>query len=139
MKQVISNACGTIALIHAVVNNDIQVAPGLLQKFLEQCEGKGSEECADVLGTLEGFSAAHESVAQAGLTSVPDNVMNHFIALVDFKGTMYELDGRKSFPIPHGEVKEGEFVKECARVCKEFIARDPDNVNFNIMALTGSA
>lgn len=137
MKQVIANACGTIALIHAVANNDIPLAPGILQTFLEGCEGKDSEKRADFLGQVAAFATAHEEVAQAGLTAVPDNVLYHFIALVNFKGTLYELDGRKAFPIAHGPVKEGELAKECARVCKEFMARDPDNVNFNIMALTG--
>lgn len=136
MKQNISNACGTIALIHAVVNSGIEVAPGTLKEFMEKCQGKDYNERADILGEQSSFAAVHEEVANAGLTAVDMNVINHFIALVDFKGTLYELDGRKSGPVSHGEIKEG-FTKECARVCKEFMSRDPDNVNFNIMALTG--
>lgn len=138
MKQKISNACGTIALIHACANAGIPLSPdGALKLFMAKCEGKSYEDSADLLGEETSFSAAHEEVANAGLTPIVDNVMNHFIALVEHKGTLYELDGRKSFPVAHGAVAPENFAKECARVCKEFMARDPTEVNFNIMALAG--
>lgn len=138
MKQEISNACGTIALIHAVANAGVELTPdSILKNYLDKCQGKSYQERADVLGGETSFSAAHEEVANAGLTTVDMNVIHHFIALVEHKGTLYELDGRKSFPIAHGPVEPATFAKECARVCKEFMARDPEDVNFNIMALTG--
>lgn len=138
MKQIISNACGTIALVHAAANSGIELTEGsLLKTFLDKCDDQNYEERASLLMGETSFSKAHEEVANAGLTPIVDNVMHHFITLVEHKGTLYELDGRKSFPIPHGPVKPEEFAKECARVCREFMARDPDDVNFNIMALTG--
>ena len=138
MKQNVSNACGTIALVHAVVNSGIGFAPdGILQNLLKDCEGKSIEEKGNVLASLGSLVSAHQEVASAGLTTVDMNVMNHFIALVEHKGTLYELDGRKSVPVPHGPVEPDGFMTAAARVCKEFMARDPDEVNFNIMALTG--
>lgn len=137
MKQKISNACGTIALIHAAANCGIDLTDGTLKSFLDKCQGKSYQERGDLLQSETTFTEAHEEVAQAGLTAVTDNVMHHFIALVNFNGTLYELDGRKSFPISHGPVT-GDFSKECARVCREFMARDPEDVNFNIMALAGT-
>lgn len=138
MKQNIANACGTIALIHAAANAGVELSTdGTLQSFITKCQGKTSEESAVLLGEETVFSAAHEEVAQAGLTPVVENVIYHFIALVNHKGTLYELDGRKSFPISHGPVTEDNFAQDCARVCREFMARDPEDVNFNIMALAG--
>lgn len=137
MKQNISNACGTIALIHAAANAGIELAPdGALKTFLDKCVGKSYQERADLLGEEKSFSVAHENSANAGLTPIVADVMHHFIALVEHEGTLYELDGRKSFPISHGPIAaDTGFTKECARVCKEFMARDPEDVNFNIMAL----
>lgn len=138
MKQNIPNACGTIALIHAASNAGVPLSPdGTLKSFLGKCQGESSQNCADILGAETSFSTAHEEVAQAGLTPIVENVIHHFIALVEHKGTLYELDGRKSFPVSHGPVESADFAKACARVCREFMARDPDEVNFNIMALAG--
>lgn len=136
MKQNIANACGTIALIHAVANSNIELG-GMVKTFLDKCQGKSYQERADLLGEETSFSEAHESVANAGITAVEPNVMHHYIALVEHEGTVYELDGRKSYPISHGPVSSAGFTKECARICKEFMARDPEDVRFNIMALTG--
>lgn len=137
MKQNISNACGTIALIHAAANSGVELGDGTLKSFLDKCQGKSYQERGDLLQSETTFTEAHEEVAQAGLTPVVENVMHHFIALVNFNGTLYELDGRKSFPIAHGAVGD-DFSKACARVCREFMARDPQDVNFNIMALAGN-
>jgi len=47
-------------------------------------------------------------------------------------------DGRKSFPIKHGPTSEETFVKDAAKVCKEFMSRDPDEVRFTVLALTAA-
>lgn len=135
MEQNIHNACGTIAIIHAVANSDLPLADGsIMKEFLATCKGKTPAERATTLQNETSFSTTHENVASAGLTDPNEPVLYHFIALVDHLGTLYELDGRKSFPISHGPT-DGDFVKSCARVCREFMVRDPENVNFNIMAI----
>lgn len=138
MKQQINNACGTIALIHAVSNSGIKLPENCtLTNFLSKCQSSSYQDRAELLGKEASFTAAHEEVANAGLTPVVENVIHHFIALVEHQGILYELDGRKNSPVAHGPVQPENFAKECARVCKEFMARDPNEINFNIMALTG--
>lgn len=53
-------------------------------------------------------------------------------------GTLYELDGRKTFPIKHGVTSDESFVQDAARVCKEFMDRDPEELRFTVMALAAN-
>ena len=53
------------------------------------------------------------------------------------EGSLYELDGRKAFPINHGKTSEKSFLKDAATVIKEkFMKLDHDNGMFNVMALS---
>lgn len=49
------------------------------------------------------------------------------------------MDGRKNYPIKHGVTKDETFLTDAAAVCKEFIARDPEEMCFTIMALAKAA
>lgn len=67
-----------------------------------------------------------------------EKVYHHFIALINKHDKLYELDGRKMFPIVHGATSEKTFVEDAARVCKEFMSRDPDEFRFTVLALVAS-
>ncbi|KAF8229157.1 cysteine proteinase [Tricholoma matsutake] len=70
MKQTIGNACGTMALIHAIANSDITITPGSpMFEFLEQCEGKSPAERGHILETT--FSNIHAESAGSGQSTVP--------------------------------------------------------------------
>lgn len=60
----------------------------------------------------------------------------HFIAFVHKDGNLYELDGRKEFPINHGPSSDDTFLNDAAEACRKYMSRDPGNVNFTIVALT---
>ncbi|KAL6484745.1 hypothetical protein MHYP_G00067900 [Metynnis hypsauchen] len=60
----------------------------------------------------------------------------HFIAFVNVEGDLYELDGRKPFPIAHGKTTEDSFLEDAAEVCKKFMARDPQELRFTVVALS---
>ena len=49
------------------------------------------------------------------------------------------MDGSKNYPIKHGATKDETFLADAAAVCKEFIARDPEEMCFTIMALAKAA
>lgn len=51
------------------------------------------------------ISATHDELAHEGQTeaNLNDPVNHHFVAFVEHNGELYELDGRKSFPISHGK------------------------------------
>lgn len=140
MRQYVHNACGTIALVHAVLNNpDIELEEGsVLKKYKDATKDMTPEERGKVLENDVGVSETHECVAIEGQTPAPDineKVYHHFIAFVHHEGKLYELDGRKSFPVVHGETSPDSLLKDAVAVCKQYIARDPTEVRFTLMGL----
>ncbi|XP_050300326.1 ubiquitin carboxyl-terminal hydrolase [Anthonomus grandis grandis] len=145
MKQYVSNACGSMALIHAVANNTdkIELKDGVFKKILKDCKDMTPEERGELLSKVNEDSdaykliAAHQELAKEGQTEAnpEEKVNHHFVAFVQKGGWLYELDGRKDFPINHGASSEDSFLEDAAKVCKAFMERDADDVNFTIMAL----
>ncbi|XP_010292330.1 PREDICTED: ubiquitin carboxyl-terminal hydrolase isozyme L3-like, partial [Phaethon lepturus] len=70
--------------------------------------------------------------------SIDEKVDLHFIALVNVGGHLYELDGRKPFPINHGETSDDSFLEDAIEVCKKFMERDPEELRFNAIALSAA-
>ncbi|XP_072542029.1 ubiquitin carboxyl-terminal hydrolase isozyme L3 isoform X2 [Salminus brasiliensis] len=142
MRQTIGNACGTIGLIHAVANNQghLEFEPSSpLKTFIVQSSKLSPEEKAAFLEKDESIRVTHESSAQEGQTEAPsldEKVDLHFIAFVNVGGHLYELDGRKPFPIAHGKTSEDSFLEDAAEVCKKFMARDPQELRFTVVALS---
>lgn len=143
MKQTVSNACGTVALFHAVANNleKVDLDPeSKLGRFFADTKDMSPEERADKLETNKEVSEAHDTVAREGQTAPPnldDPVEHHFIAFVEVNGCVMELDGRKVGPRNCGKV-EGSFVKSAAEQCQNYMKRDPENIGFTMVALTGA-
>ncbi|XP_066255998.1 ubiquitin carboxyl-terminal hydrolase [Euwallacea similis] len=145
MKQYVSNACGSIALIHCVANNAdrLDLQDGVFKKILEEAKNLTPEERGQMLSQSNSNSeaykliTAHQELAMEGQTEVNPNeqVNHHFVALVRKGGYLYELDGRKEFPVNHGPTNEETFLQDAAKVCQEFIKRDSEDVNFTVMAL----
>lgn len=81
--------------------------------------------------------------AQEGQTAAPDaneKVDLHFICFVEKDGVLYELDGRKDAPVAHGASSADRVLQDACRVVQErFIALDPAEVRFTMIALTGAA
>jgi len=143
MKQFVGNACGTVALLHAVANNlnKIELEDGPLKEFLEKTKSMSEEERGHELEKDEGISKAHEESAQEGQTEAPDRETKmdmHFIAFVEVDGHLYELDGRKKFPVNHGSTTTDTLLADSAKICQEFIGRDPEESRFAVVALTGA-
>ncbi|GJQ78992.1 Uch [Trypoxylus dichotomus] len=141
LKQVVSNACGTIALIHSVANNTdkIELNDGKFKELLDSSKDLNPEERGELLQKVAGqIMSVHQELAQEGQTELkPDEAVNHhFIAFVHKNGCLYELDGRKEFPINHGTTSPETLLEDAARVCKVFIERQSDDINFTVLALT---
>lgn len=81
--------------------------------------------------------AATSSVVNAtGRGEIDDEVETHFIALIESGGILYELDGRKNKPIPHGPTSRSTLLKDACQVVQKFMNRDPGEVRFAITALS---
>lgn len=143
VKQYIHNACGTIALIHSVANNldSIKLKDGFLKTFLEESKSYSFSKRGELLLNAQGISNTHQESALEGQTEAPGEdtpVYHHFVAFVHHNGQLYELDGREPAPINHGPTKPNTLLEDAARVCKEYMARDPDEVCFTVVALAAS-
>ncbi|KAJ8297905.1 hypothetical protein KUTeg_024436 [Tegillarca granosa] len=103
-KQTIGNACGTVAIVHALANNRDRITfedNKHFNKFIEDTCGMSAEERAAYLENDKAMGLAHEDSAQEGQTQAPSR---------DEKDTI--------------------------EVVKKFMARDPDELNFTLMALS---
>ncbi len=72
MKQTISNACGTVALIHAVANNrdKVKLDSGFLKAFLDASAGMTPQQRAEKLEKDDSICQVHDTVAKEGQTKV---------------------------------------------------------------------
>lgn len=72
---------------------------------------------------------------QSKVVSADDDMNQHFVAFIHREGHLYELDGRKSAPIHHGPTTPETLLADATTVIKQFMARDPEEVRFTMVAL----
>ncbi|OWR48703.1 ubiquitin carboxy-terminal hydrolase [Danaus plexippus plexippus] len=140
LKQVLSNVCGTIALVHSVANNinTIDLEDGILKDYLKSASGLDAAAKGALLENSTHIFRAYEEVLNSANNPANEDsepVNNHFITFIHKNGNLYELDGRKSIPINHGPTTPETLLDDSAKICLEFIAREPDNIGFNVVAL----
>ncbi|KAI0641894.1 cysteine proteinase [Trametes meyenii] len=152
IKQTISNACGTMALLHSMINSDITFAPeSPIQKFIDICKDKTPEERAKILETTPLFANIHANAASGGQTAVPTNLDTdlHFTTFVRApsplsrdEGTsshdvlrLVELDGRRAGPIDRGPSKD--ILQDVAKFVRNVYVAHTASVQFSMIALCG--
>lgn len=138
MKQVIGNACGTIGLCHAIFNAEQAISPDgnkFFGMFLSKSRHMSPEERAVALEENDEIEIAHQEAAGEATSDVHHAVNDnlHFNCFVEVDGVLYELDGRKERPINHGPCTN--LLLDAARVARGFMARDPEEIRFNLVAL----
>lgn len=142
MKQTVGNACGTVALLHAVGNNvpQVQLMQGsYFERFFQASAKLTPDERAEALEKDDEIEGVHLIAASAGDTAPPDlntSVDLHFICFVCVEGSLYELDGRRAEPIYHGCSAPETLLVDAVKVIKSFIEKNPNSVNFNVIALS---
>lgn len=146
--QTITNACGTMALLHSVANGlPPSAVPenSLIGQIVAQSDTLSTNEArAKLLEDSEPFEAAHVSVCDEGETDAPaadDPIDFHYVALVKSQknGHLYELDGRRKGPIDLGQLQEGEDALSQLSLNKvrEFMEREKESGGyFSIIALS---
>jgi len=142
IKQKIGNACGTIGLLHAILNCFIDgriklVEDKFFSNFFTQTKDMDMEARAKALDENKDIEEEHQVVASEGKSEVShkSNMNMHFNAFTIMKGVLYEFDGRKEQPINHGKCTPEELLQKGVEVIKQFMARDPKDIRFNLAAL----
>ncbi|CAD6213187.1 GSCOCG00003955001-RA-CDS [Cotesia congregata] len=93
------------------------------------------------MNTASEIIDAHEQLAQEGQTAAPQEnapVYHHFVAFVAKDGSLWELDGRKSIPINHGPATEDTMLENAAKICGQYMERDPEDLRFTMIALVAN-
>ncbi|PAA77116.1 hypothetical protein BOX15_Mlig012197g1 [Macrostomum lignano] len=144
MKQTVSNACGTVAMLHTIGNSleKLKLKEGSsLLNFFNKSSGASCtpETRAKLMAEDETLTSAHEEAAGEGQTETPsrDTCTNlHFVALLHRSGQLWEMDGRRNGPICHGATTEDQFLLDSAKVMQKYIDRQgKDDVHFSVIAL----
>ena len=144
MKQYAENACGTIAVIHSIMNNideiPFLVRPGsFLEKFKEEMNGKSPEEIGKFVLYNKKMQESHTEAVVQGETKIEEQVNYHFISLVEKDGFIYDLDGCKEFPVNHVPCLRETFLADACRVVEKFMFLDPSEIRFTMLALAAPA
>ncbi len=143
-KQTVGNACGTVGLLHACLNNADALPPAAgswLQRFSALTTAMSPEERARALEEDDTLDDAHADAASLGQT-VADSTAEvdlHFICFVHVDGGLYELDGRRPGPLRHGDGSAETLLRDAMAVIKrEFVDRS-EELQFNVIALAPAA
>ncbi|VDN18401.1 unnamed protein product [Gongylonema pulchrum] len=140
MKQKISNACGTFALIHSLANNrdKICLGDGSLKKWLDKALPLGIDERSDSLAQDAELAEAHESCARGGDTDSEAAVNHHFICYLNCSDTLLELDSRAPLPRKIGPTSDATFLSDVGTACKSLMDQ-LGNVSFSALAIVRSS
>ncbi|KAH7908809.1 hypothetical protein BJ138DRAFT_310041 [Hygrophoropsis aurantiaca] len=146
VKQTISNACGTMAVLHSLCNSGVPLIPqSLLEKFIQDCKGKTPLECSKILEETHRFTEIHKELAVDGQSRVPAdlNVEFHFTSFVqapdvnaqpgETKLRMVELNGARNCAIDRGE--SNDLLADVAEYVKTAQIAHVSSIHFSMMAL----
>lgn len=149
-KQTIGNACGSIGLLHSVINGPAKahILPGSdFEKIRRDAIPLNMKDRAQMLYDSEAFEAAHKSVVEIGDTPAPPSddtrhAGQHFVSFVKEGGRLWELEGSRKGPIDRGALGEDEDVLSpralelgIKRVIKLVQAAGIDDLRFSGTAL----
>lgn len=149
-QQTIGNACGSIGLLHSVINGPAKnyILPGSdFEKIRRDAIPLGMKDRAQMLYDSDAFEAAHKAVAEIGDTAPPPagdkrHAGQHFISFVKEGGHLWELEGSRKGPIDRGVLGDDEDVLSpralelgMKRVIKLVQAAGVDDLRFSVTAL----
>ncbi|KAH9962574.1 peptidase C12 ubiquitin carboxyl-terminal hydrolase 1 [Russula dissimulans] len=151
IKQTISNACGTIGLLHSLINARLVYEPeSPLTKFIDAY--KTPLERAKFLESTDIFTNIHAALAAGGQSAVPDELDTdlHFTCFVQAPDArtreatvlselpelrLIELDGGRAGPVDRGT--STDLLKDVAKYVKEEIIPKAPSLELSMIALAG--
>lgn len=126
VKQKIHNACGTIALLHALLNSETIVSnlrpESFLQEFFFVHQGSTPLERAEYLNSDEKLEETHQDAALQGETRPTDDSQCHFVTFIQKDGYIWEMDGRLEAPVKRNKIEEGQNLGiEVSKILQQYI------------------
>ncbi len=115
-KQTIGHACGSIGLLHSVINGpavDFINPNSDLATIRDLAIPLDMTKRAEMLYNSEPFELAHKSVEQAGDSDVDptgEREGGHFVSFVKSGGKLWELEGSRHGPLERGSLADDEDV-----------------------------
>jgi ubiquitin carboxyl-terminal hydrolase L3 len=115
-KQTIGHACGSIGLLHSVINGpaiDFITPDSDLDRIRQVAIPLKMDKRAEMLYNNTAFEAAHKSVEQQGDSYTDEEVTReggHFVSFVKSGGKLWELEGNRKGPLHRGALEEDEDV-----------------------------
>ncbi|THD26044.1 Ubiquitin carboxyl-terminal hydrolase [Fasciola hepatica] len=142
IKQTAEQACGSVAILHALINNNelIPVEPGSqLDRLANKIRKMTPVERGQAVEQDKNLFDLHETMAKEGQTRTPareHDVDQLYVCFIHHKGHLYELDGQRERPISHGKTTETNLLQDTAKVIRNFVERDTNKVNFSVLVLS---
>jgi ubiquitin carboxyl-terminal hydrolase L3 len=145
MKQIVKNACGLYALLHALLNIPagfiVQQSPAA--KFLMALLTDNANQVELVQNIAKEMYSSFSSQGQTEAPAAEDDVELHFVCFVKRNDVIYELDGRRNGPVVlksdsgEGDILDSSVINE--RVKKYMSLVEGDNaLRFALMGLAPS-
>ncbi|TGO22575.1 hypothetical protein BPAE_0162g00110 [Botrytis paeoniae] len=137
-KQAIAGACGSMGLLHCLLNGQAHryILPNtILSRLYERSIPLGPDDRATMLYNDQNFEDAHQAIAvlgnKASSAETFEKSKRHFVAFVRGKdGSLWEMDGIRGGPIrrkPRLEEHEDLLTDDILRLCMGgFVDTDSD-------------
>lgn len=154
--QTIGNACGSIGLLHILVNSPPVVAETPPGSTLDELRRSAlalprAADRASLLYNSDAFEAAHASVASLGDTTPPTpeagkHTGQHFVAFVKgADGHLWELEGSRKGPLDRGPLGESEDLLSPTAIARgigriiDMEATSGGDLRFSVIALSAAS
>jgi len=143
----LDNACGTIAMLHSLLNNrsilGLEGGEGVVEKFYNQSKEMDGEQRGKFLDTYQDIVNVHNMLVGEGQSNTVESekVCHHFVCLTGVDGHLVELDGAyNSGPLVVEKIQDGDtLLTSAARfVQNKYITPSSGNIQFALMALVGA-
>ena len=146
-QQTVQNACATQAILSILLNipESTQVDLGdSLRTFKEFSQDLTPDLRGDAIGSSDLIRKVHNSFARPNTLLLPEQDRDsedvedpfHFVSFLPIGNVLYEFDGLKSGPIPHGSFeRDGAWVGLALAAIREKISEFGEEIRFNLMAV----
>jgi ubiquitin carboxyl-terminal hydrolase L5 len=143
MQQTIPNACGTIALLHVLLNNKELEAGPILSSFKEFVKEFPADIKGHALSQCDEIRVAHNAFARPEpfdveiVSATEKEDVYHFIAYTAVGSAVFELDGLQSSERYVGQIPPGGkwFDVAIPEINRRIAEYSESEIRFNLLAL----